>query len=267
MSGRPEELDQRDYVQSLERGLSVILAFADHHPALTLSEIATATGLTRPTARRLLLTLEALGYVRSDRRSFSLTPRVLALGYSYLNSLDLSAIAQPILERIVAEAHEACTLSTLDGTDVVYVNRLATRRVASLAFAVGTRQPAYTSAMGHVMLADLAPADLRRYLDRAELVPHTPHTISTEEALVERLSDVREQGWAKVDQELEAGVRSIGVPVRGSDGRVFAALGMSSISSGMDALVERGLPMLLEGAAEISAGLGSQFLSRGRTAH
>jgi len=266
MSKRPEDLDQRDYVQSLERGLSVILAFADHHPALTLSEIASAAGLSRPTARRLLLTLEALGYVRSDHRSFSLTPRVLALGYAYLNSLDLTAIAQPILEHIVAGAQEACTLSTLDGTEVVYVNRLATRRVASLAFAVGTRQPAYTSAMGHVMLADLPPADLRRYLDRAEFVPHTPHTIRSEEALVERLAEVRERGWAKVDQELEAGVRSIAVPVRGSDGRVLAALGMSSISSRMDALIEKGLPLLLEGAAEINARLGSEFLSRTRSA-
>jgi len=264
MSARPDDLDQRDYVQSLERGLSVILAFADHHPALTLSEIAATTGLSRPTVRRLLLTLEALGYVRSDNRSFSLTPRVLALGYSYLNSLDLSAIAQPILERIVAEAHEACTLSTLDGIDVVYINRVATRRVASLAFTIGTRQPVYTSAMGHVMLADLAPADLRRYFDRAELIPHTPHTISSEEQFLARLREVRARGWAQVDQELEAGMRSIAVPVRGADGRVFAALGMSSISSGMDALVDRGLPLLQQGAAELSAGLGSQFLSRGR---
>ncbi len=266
MSGRPEDLDQRDYVQSLERGLSVILAFADHHPALTLSEVAATTGLSRPTARRLLLTLEALGYIRSDRRTFSLTPRVLALGYSYLNSLDLTAIAQPILEHIVAEAQEACTIATLDGTEVVYVNRLAVRRVASLAFAVGTRQPAYTSAMGHVMLADLAPADLRRYLDRAEFIPHTPHTITSEGALLERLAEIRARGWAKVDQELEAGVRSIAVPIRGSDGRVLAGLGMSSISSRMESLIERGIPLLLDGAAKIGAGLGSEFLPQARAA-
>lgn len=257
MTKREHDLDQRDYVQSLERGLSVILAFADHHPALTLSEVAAATGLSRPTARRLLLTLEVLGYVRTDRRTFSLTPRVLALGYSYLNSLDLTTIAQPVLEHIVAEADEACTIATLDGTDVVYVNRIAARRVASLAFAVGTRQPAYMSAMGHVMLADLAPADLRRYLDRAEFIPHTPHTISSEEELVARLADVRARGWAEVDQELEAGVRSIAVPIRGSDGRVFAGLGMSSISRGMEALVEMGIPLLREGAATISTGLGA----------
>lgn len=260
MNERRQDLDQRDYVQSLERGLSVILAFADHHPALTLSEVAAATGLSRPTARRLLLTLEVLGYVRSDRRTFSLTPRVLALGYSYLNSLDLTTIAQPVLEHIVAEAQEACTIATLDGTDVVYVNRLAARRVSSLAFAVGTRQPAYMSAMGHVMLADLAPADLRRYLDRAEFIPHTPHTISTEEALLVRLAEVRARGWAQVDQELEAGVRSIAVPIRGNDGRVLAGLGMSSITSQMATLVEEGIPLLLEGAATISTGLGAPSL-------
>ncbi|MFW3168811.1 IclR family transcriptional regulator domain-containing protein [Geodermatophilus sp. CPCC 206100] len=264
MTQRPDELDQRDYVQSLERGLEVILAFADHHPRLTLSEVAESTGLSRPTARRLLLTLEALGYVRAEGRSFSLTPRVLALGYAYLNSLDLTAIAQPVMERVVSAAQEACTLATLDGSDVVYVNRVSARRLSGLSLVVGTRLPAYASAMGQVLLADLVPADLRRYLDRTELAALTPHTLTTEDALAERLAQVRDRGWAEADQELEEGLRSVAVPVRGSDGRVFAALGISSTAGSMSTLVERHLALLQDGAAEISAGLGSDFSGRSR---
>lgn len=259
MSQRPDELDQRDYVQSLERGLAVILAFADHHPRLTLSEVAAATGLSRPTARRLLMTLEVLGYVQASGRSFSLTPRVLALGYAYLNSLDLTAIAQPVMERVVSAAEETCTLSTLDGSDVVYVNRVPARRLTGHSLVVGTRLPAYASAMGQVLLADLAPADLRRYLDRTPLTGLTGHTLTTAEALEGRLAQVRAQGWAQADQELEEGLRSIAVPVRGSDGRVFAALGLSSTAGSPGALVQRHLPLLQAGAVEISTGLGSRF--------
>lgn len=262
MSQRPDDLDQRDYVQSLERGLAVILAFADHHPTLTLSEVAAATGLSRPTARRLLLTLEVLGYVRSRGRAFSLTPRVLALGYSYLNSLDLTAIAQPVMEEIVSQAQEACTLATLDGSDIVYVSRLPARRMTSLTLAVGTRLPAYASAMGQVMLADLAPGELRHYLDTTELVRLGPRTITTEEGLAARLDEVRARGWAQIDQELEGGLRSIAVPVHGSDGRVLAGLGMSSTAATMSTLVEQHLPLLRAGAARISAGLGSEFSGR-----
>lgn len=262
MSQRPDEIDQRDYVQSLERGLSVILAFADHHPRLSLSDVARATGLSRPTVRRLLLTLQSLGYVRADGRSFALTPRVLALGYAYLNSLDLTAIAQPVMERIVSEAQLACTLATLDGSDVVYVSRHTARRTTSITLAIGTRLPAYASAMGQVLLSDLTEADLARYLDQADLAPLTSRTLTTETTLVERLTRVRTQGWAVVDQELEEGIRSLAVPVRGTDGRVFAALGVSSTSGPANALIERFLGVLQAGAAEISAGLGSEFSAR-----
>lgn len=259
MNGRPEGLDQRDYVQSLERGLSVILAFADHHPRLTLSEVATATGLSRPTARRLLLTLEALGYVRTDGRAFMLTPHVLALGYAYLNSLDLTAIAQPIMERIAADVHETCTLAALDGSDIVYVSRIARRRLSSLSLVVGTRLPAYASAMGQVILADLSPADLEQYLEATELERITPRTLDTAEALIERLDATRARGWASVDQELETGLRSIAAPVRGGDGRVLAGLGISSSTVTLAELEERCLPPLRLAAEEISARLGAEF--------
>jgi IclR family pca regulon transcriptional regulator len=262
MNGRPEEMDQRDYVQSLERGLAVILAFADHHPRLTLSEVAAATGLSRPTTRRLLLTLEALGYARADGRTYSLTPRVLSLGYAYLNSLDLTAIAQPVMEQLVAEVHETCTLATLDGPDVVYVSRISQRRISNLSLVVGTRIPAYASAMGQVMLADLDPVALEHYLETTELASITPHTLQTAQALVERLDKVRAKGWAEVDQELESGLRSVAVPVRGSDGKVFAALGLSSTAVSLKAMRGRHLPLLQTTADEISARLGSGFSSR-----
>lgn len=261
MSRRPEGLDQRDYVQSLERGLSVILAFADHHPRLTLSEVATAAGLSRPTARRLLITLEALGYVRADGRTYMLTPHVLTLGYAYLNSLDLTAIAQPVMEKVVAEVRETCTLATLDGSDIVYISRISVRRISSLSLVIGTRLPAYASAMGQVILADLSPASLRHYLDTTELEAITPHTITTEDALLERLAKVRQRGWAEVNQELETGLRSIAAPVRGGDGRVFAGLGLSSSAVTMRELREH-LQLLQGAVAEISAKLGSEFSAR-----
>lgn len=255
------DLDQRDYVQSLERGIAVILAFADHRPQLSLAEVAATTGLTRPTARRLLLTLQALGFVESKDHVFSLTPRVLALGYAYLSSLDLTQVAQPIMERVVAATQEACTLSTLDGPDIVYVSRVPTRRITSITLAVGTRLPAHASAMGHVLLADLPEADRRRLLAEAEIVALTPWTTTDPDELEKRLVRVREQGWASVDQELEEGLRSIAAPVRGHDGRVFAALGMSSTARS-PAEIERHLPALLEAAAEISERLGDAARSR-----
>jgi IclR family pca regulon transcriptional regulator len=261
MSRRPEGLDQRDYVQSLERGLSVILAFADHRPRLTLAEVAAAAGLSRPTARRLLITLEALGYVRADGRSFLLTPRVLTIGYAYLNSLDLREIAQPVMEKIAAEVRETCTLATLDGSDIVYISRISVRRISSLSLVIGTRLPAYASAMGQVILADLSAAGLRHYLDTTGLEAITPHTITTHAALKERLAKIRERGWSEVDQELETGLRSIAAPVRGGDGRVFAGLGLSSSALTTRELREH-LPLLQDAAAEISAGLGSEFSIR-----
>ncbi|GGA69468.1 IclR family transcriptional regulator [Pseudoclavibacter endophyticus] len=255
----PRDVDDRDYVQSLERGLAVIQAFADHGPELSLTETAQATGLSRPTARRLLLTLTSLGYVRVSGRKYSLTPRVLSIGYAYANSLDLTALAQPVMERVVSEAREACTLAALDGEDIVYLNRVSTRRLAHLTLAVGTRLPAYASAMGQVLLADLSPTDLDRYVSATELSPLTPRTIRTEQALRERLDDVRRRGYAQADQELEEGIRAVAVPVRGTDGRVFAALGISSTAVELDELCSRHLELLLDSAHELSVHLGSEY--------
>jgi IclR family pca regulon transcriptional regulator len=263
-----KEPEQRDFIQSLERGLAVILAFSDHHPSLTLSRCAELTGLSRPTVRRVLLTLQQLGYVRSEGRTFALTPRVLALGYAYLSSLNLPVIAQPVMEDLVAQTREPCSLATLDDTDVVYVTRVSTHRRPSLTLATGTRLPAHATAMGHVLLADLPAGELEHYLHRADLRVLTARTVRTREELLARLEQVRSQGWALIEQELEEGLRSAAAPVRGADGRVIAALGMSASVATVDeeTLRTRFVPMLVHAAGRIAERLGAEFSPAGRDA-
>src|SRR5215203_4363730 len=191
-----------NYVQSLERGLAVIRAFDAEHRDLQLSEVARATGLTRAAARRFLLTLVQLGYVRVDGREFSLRPRVLELGYSYLSGITLPEVAQPHLESLVGRVDESSSVSVLDGDDVVYVARVHTKRIMTVMITVGTRFPAYATSMGRVLLAHLPPAELAEYLARAELVPLTSRTVSDPAELEAMLGRVKDQGFALVDQEL-----------------------------------------------------------------
>ena len=256
MAKTPEE---RDQIRSLVRGLDVILAFSKHRPRMTLSQVAEATGLSRPTARRILLTLEAHGYARSDGKAFALTPRVLALGYAYLSSLNLTEIAQPHLERVVEQTHEGCSLSTLDETDVVYVTRVPTHRITSLTLATGTRLPAHATSMGHVLLAGLGEAELERYLAQAELRRLAPNTITRREDLVARLELVRRQGYAIVDQELEQGLRSVAAPVNDANGRVIAAVALSTMTATTDAETFRThhVNAILDAARQISRELGA----------
>ncbi|HEY0509964.1 MAG TPA: helix-turn-helix domain-containing protein, partial [Blastococcus sp.] len=167
-----------NFVQSLDRGLAVIRAFDAQHPRLQLSEVARATGLTRAAARRFLLTLVQLGYVRVEGREFSLRPRVLELGYSYLSGLTLPQVAQPHLEALVGRVDESSSISVLDGDDVVYVARVHTKRIMTVMITVGTRFPAYATSMGRVLLANLPAPELAEYLARAELVPLTPRSVT-----------------------------------------------------------------------------------------
>jgi IclR family pca regulon transcriptional regulator len=179
------------FVQSLERGLAVIRAFGADTPQLTLSEVARKTGLTRAAARRFLLTLCDLGYVRSDGRLFSLTPRVLELGYAFLSSLSLTEVAEPHLERLVAEIHESSSVSVLDGDDIVYVARVPTSRIMRVSINVGTRFPAYATSMGRVLLAGLEDDALGEYLERVELRRLSARTVKTPRALRGELERVR----------------------------------------------------------------------------
>ncbi|MEU7871593.1 IclR family transcriptional regulator C-terminal domain-containing protein [Dactylosporangium sp. NPDC049140] len=246
-----------DFVQSLERGLAVIRAFDATRPELTLSEVAALTDMTRAAARRFLLTLAELGYVRSDGRQFSLTPRVLELGYAYLSGLSLPAIAEPHLEALVAQVNESSSVSVLDGGDIVYVARVPTSRIMTVMISVGTRFPAYATSMGRVLLAGLGPAELERYVAGVEPAALTPRTVTGPEALRAEIGRAREQGWALVDQELEEGLRSVAAPIRDRAGRVIAAVNLSTAASRRTAAeVRRDLvPPLLETAARIESDL------------
>ncbi|MEU8205988.1 IclR family transcriptional regulator [Streptosporangium sp. NPDC049046] len=258
-----------EHVQSLARGLSVIKAFSATSPELTLSEVARATGLTRAAARRFLLTLVNLGYVRTDGRLFALSPRVLDLGYAYLSGLSLPEVAEPHLERLVAEVRESASVAVLDGEDVVYVARVATSRIMRVTINIGTRFPAHCTSMGRVLLAWLPPDDLDAYLGRVEFHRFTPNTITSPAALRTELEKVRAQGWAMVDQELEEGLRSIAVPVRERSGRVSAAINISSHASRTTPESARRdlLPPLLATAARVETDLHASGVRSGSLSH
>ena len=246
-----------DFVQSLERGLAVIRAFGPETPQLTLSEVARATGLTRAAARRFLLTLAELGYVRADGRVFSLRPRILELGFAYLSGLSLPETAQPHMEELVAKVHESCSVSVLDGEDVVYVARVPTRRIMSVTIAVGTHFPAYATSMGRVLLAGLPPAGLERYLAAVELEPLTRRTLTSRDQLAALVQTVRSQGYAMVDQELEDGLRSIAMPIHDGNDDVIAAINLSSHASRatLDMMRREYLPLLRGTVEQIEADL------------
>lgn len=241
------------FVQSLERGLAVIRAFDADHPSLTLSEVARETSLTRAAARRFLLTLVDLGYVRAEGRLFSLRPAVLSLGYAYLSSLGLPEVARPHLVDLSNRLHESSSVSVLDGDEVYYVARSAAKRIMTVGINVGTKFPAHATSMGRVLLAALTADARNDYLARAELKPLTPRTITDPNKLRRVLSRVANQGFALVDEELELGLRSIAVPLHNAEGEVVAAMNVSmhiSRGSAGDAVREV-LPALQKTAAAI----------------
>ena len=250
-----EEIQGRaDTLQSLERGLAVLQVFSKENPRLTLSDVARLTGVTRATARRILLTLQHLGYVRADGRLFSLTPRVLSLGFGYLSSLNLWDIAQPFMEELVEQTHESCSAATLDLPDIVYVARVPTRRIMTISLGIGSRLPAHATSMGRVLLADLPDEELDAYLATGPFTAHTERTTVDPGELRTAVHRVREQGWSLVDQELEMGLRSISAPIRGADGRTVAAVNIAAAAPrvGLDDLRERFLPPMLATAEQIS---------------
>jgi IclR family pca regulon transcriptional regulator len=253
VTGRPPH-----FVESLARGLAVITAFDADHRVLTLAEVARRTDLSRATARRSLLTLADLGYVRTDGPGFALTPQVLRLGAAYLGSLGLPDLALPHLERLSATVDESSSCAVLDGDDIVYVARVPRRRIMTVAISVGTRFPAYATSMGRVMLAHLSPEQLDGYLARTDRPRLTERTLTEAADLRAELDRVRGQGYACVDQELEPGLRSAAAPVTDASGSVRAAVNVSmpGSSSGLDAVV----PALLVAARAVSADLAAARL-------
>jgi IclR family pca regulon transcriptional regulator len=244
-------------VQSLERGLAVIRAFDAEHPQMSLSDVARATGLTRAAARRFLHTLVGLGYVRTDGRLFALRPRVLELGYAYLSSLSLPEVALPHVEALVAQVHESSSVSVLDGDEVVYVTRVPTKRIMTVAISVGTRFPAHATSMGRVLLAARSDEWLAGYLASARLQPLTARTVTESTRLLAELHTVRAQGWSLVDQELEDGLRSVAAPIVDGSGRVVAAVNISAQAQRWtpQSITAELLPPLLRTAAAIDADL------------
>ena len=245
-----------DFVEALARGLSVLSCFDARHPRMTLTEIAAAAGLARPTARRLLLTLAELGYVRAEGGSFALTPRVLGLGMAYVSALGLWDIARPHMENLVASTKESSSMSQLDGSDIVYVARVAVPKIITLRVSIGTKFPAVRTSQGKVLLAALDETALRGVLalpSEAGLPPDADDRSMAD--IRDELRTVRARGWALADEELAPGIRSVAAPVRDGDGSVRAALNVTVHASEttVQTLVTEHLPKLLRTAGDISA--------------
>ncbi|MFE5853124.1 IclR family transcriptional regulator C-terminal domain-containing protein [Streptomyces sp. NPDC056500] len=220
-----------EFIESLARGLTVITAFGAGRAELTLSEVATATGLARATARRALITLVHLGYAEARGRAFTLTPRVLGLGYAPLSRTTLAEIATPHLAALVGRVHDSASLAVLDGEAIEYTARVATGRVMSVDIRIGTRLPAYATSMGRVLLAGLPASERAVRLTAAGVRPLTPRTVTEPSDLGAIVEQAEQDGHALVDEELEEGLRSLSVPVRDIGGRVVAAVNVAMHSS------------------------------------
>ena len=233
--------------------------FSREHPSLTLSEAAELAGLTRATARRILLTLEHLGYVKSNGRRFAPTAKLLSIGYAYLSSLDLWEVAEPYMEELAKQTGESCSASILDGPEIVYVARVPSKRVMAIALSVGSRLPAHATSMGRVLLAALPDDELEQFLAETPLEPLTERTITDPGELRAAIAEVREQGWALVDQELETGLRSVAAPINRPPCGTIAAINVSAAAHrvSIEEFHGRILPALLETAEQISAGASS----------
>lgn len=263
MSASPDQGNDRDFVQSIERGFAVLLAFDRGLPDPTLAEVAAATGFSRPAVRRILLTLQRLGYVAAQGHRWTLTPRVLTIGQHYVATHSVAEVAQPHLLRLTELTHESASLSQLDGSDVVYVARVHVRRVMSLNVDIGSRLPVHATSMGRVLVAWADPSVVEAVID-AGLPALTPTTISDPVAFRDELHTVRQQGFAVVDGELEPGFLSAAAPVRDPSGRVVAALAYSTSRGRTEPRVvhDEVVPHLLDVADMISRDLAHLAASR-----
>lgn len=252
-----EEIDaltDPNFMTSLARGLAVIRAFSDQRRSLSIAQLSHKTGIPRAAVRRCLYTLKQLGYADSEGNAFSLKPKVLTLGYSYLSSTPLTVSVLPILNGISRTLNESCSLAVLDEGEVLYVARSATSRIMSVALNTGSRLPAYCTSLGRVMLAHLPPQELDDYFGKVELKAFTHRTVVSEQGIREILAEVRQDGFALIDEELEVGLRSIAVPVRGASGEVVAALnvGVHATRVSVGQMKKKFVPVLQRGAQELS---------------
>lgn len=248
---------QSEFVQSLSRGLTVIRAFEHQTGNLTPTDIAERTGLSRAAARRFLLTLVHDGYATTDGKRFALTPKVLGLGFAFLSSMEIADLAQPALTDLATVVRESCSASMLDGTDIIYVARVAAARIMQVGLGIGSRLPAHCTSMGRVLLASLPPVALDDYFAAARLDPLTERTVTAEPALRRILTETRAQGYALVDGELEPGLRSISVPILRRSGAVAAAATICTVESrrSIDEMLTVCLPALRAAAERIAGSL------------
>ncbi|MGW1677327.1 IclR family transcriptional regulator domain-containing protein [Saccharopolyspora sp. NPDC002376] len=243
------------FVRSVERTLSVLRAFSPDRSELTLTEVAQASGLDRAGARRILLTLVDLGYVRHDERHFALTSQVLEFGYAYLSSRSLPQIAEPHLRRLTRELREMTALAVLEGDEICYVAQVPSPKLLAVTIPVGTRFPAHATSMGKALLAGMPPEHLEVRLRSMDLAQVTPHTTTTREHLLAELAKIRKQGFVISDNELEEGLRGVAAPVRDADGKVIAAVNVSlHAHSSTEESVRRDIvPRLVATASRIEA--------------
>jgi IclR family transcriptional regulator, pca regulon regulatory protein len=247
-----------NFVLSLARGLKVIETFEGHKQGQSVADVARETGLSRAAVRRLLMTLQALGYAESDGRVYSLKTRVLKLGFSYLSSASLPTLAQPILEQVTEQVHESSSLTVMDGDQIVYVARSTAKRVMSVGLSVGSRLPAYCTSMGRILLSARPDAQLVSYLERIELKSMTAKTVVDQAKLADLVRKVRTDGFALVDEELELGLRSIAVAVKNRQNETVAAMniGVHAVRITAEEMIDRLLPILLENARLLGQCLG-----------
>jgi len=262
MTVQPPSQDPKpgdSYVQSFARGLGVIHSFSADAPQQTLSEVAARTGLTRAGARRILLTLQTLGYVESDGRLFRLTPRILELGFAYLSSMPLWNLAEPVMEDVVDKVRESCSAAVLDGLDVVYVMRVHTHKIMRSHLGIGSRLPACWTSMGRVLLSGLSDDALEKRLQGLKMERFTQHTIVDIAALNASIRAARSQGWCLINQELEEGLISLAAPLKNRAGQTVAALNISGQANRTSAemMQTQMLPVLLQAARAISQRLGA----------
>lgn len=237
----PSEPPPSEFISALARGLEVIEAFSAESPEMTLSEVAAKTGISPATARRCLLTLEHLGYVRKSGRQFRLGARILSLGGAYFDSMNLAGLAQPVLEDLVSELHHSCSVTVLEGNEVTYIAHATSAGRSFPRHYVGARLPAHATSTGHVLLADLAPAARTAFLDQAPFIAYTTNTPTTASELRTILDTVRRQGYASVTDTVEYGAAAVAVPIRDPSGTVVAALNSSA-----SAVRERDHQMILD---------------------
>ncbi|WP_293619548.1 IclR family transcriptional regulator C-terminal domain-containing protein [Salinisphaera sp.] len=248
--------DHRDFVTALATGLQVIRAFDAEHPRMTLSEVAAQTGMNRAKARRFLLTLHGLGYVRRQDRYFELAPRTLQLGYAFLSANNYQAVIRQHLEHITEVTGESSSMGVLQGSSVIYVARSAApHRLMTIALSVGTHLPAATTSMGRMLLAMLEPDALSKMLRDMPLETYTPRTVTDVDKLRAHIDEAREQGYCVVDQELESGLRSLAVPVYNMHGNLLGAINISTNAARVDkkTLMQRFLPLLQKTCREIAS--------------